>query len=243
MEAATIEKGDRLLIERGDLDFPIYKDERSGNRELILLALGFLLPILQSAFPSAEESSVIVLTIRSLLFFALPVVPLMIALHGEVGRILQKPKLSDFGLIILGALVMYVVSIGMVMLLVATGIVEAGSIHANPVVNQTHDFVFWLRIIFQLFGEEAIKVNMLLFILTLVYRYTGKRKLGVTLGVVIGSLIFGLMHMGAYHNLAQVLFVQGLSAMVNTSLYVRTKNIGVSYGAHLLFDFIPIALG
>ena len=55
-------------------------------------------------------------------------------------------------------------------------------------------------------------------------------------------MAFGSMHVGAYGTLAQVLLVQWLGSIFDLYAYLKTKNVFVSYIAHLLFDFIPFFL-
>ena len=52
-------------------------------------------------------------------------------------------------------------------------------------------------------------------------------------------MVFGSIHEGAYGTLLQVLLIQGVGSIFDLYAYMKTKNVFVSYIAHLLFDFAP----
>jgi membrane protease YdiL (CAAX protease family) len=53
--------------------------------------------------------------------------------------------------------------------------------------------------------------------------------------------IFGLAHY-QYGPIIQILLIQGLGSIFDLYAYLKTKNVLVSYSAHLLFDFIPVIM-
>ena len=55
-------------------------------------------------------------------------------------------------------------------------------------------------------------------------------------------LVFGLAHYAAYGSLLQILLIQGLGSIICLFAYLKTKNMLVTYVAHLIIDFIPFGL-
>ena len=96
-----------------------------------------------------------------------------------------------------------------------------------------------IYLIVQLIGEELFKVILLIFVMSLVYYFSKNRKLSIISSVIMTMMVFGSIHEGAYGTLLQVLLIQGVGSIFDLYAYMKTKNVFVSYIAHLLFDFIP----
>ncbi len=232
-EVAT-EKSDRFWIEKRPLDFPFYNDPDAGKRELGLLALGAGLAILLCFMPPVGEAHLRFL--RSISYFLLPFVPMCIALKGHLGGIYKRLVPYDLVIIIVGVIVTFFLSLSLAVLGSVIGIIDPATVKANPAVYADHNLVFWISVIVQIMGEELIKFSIFLFTLTLMYKKTGRRKLGIIVATIVTCVIFGVMHLTAYGNLGQVILVQGGSATVSVYQYIRTKNILVTYATHFLFD-------
>ena len=91
-------------------------------------------------------------------------------------------------------------------------------------------------------NEELFKVILLILVMSLVYYFSKNRKLSIVLAVIMTMIVFGAAHEGAYGTLLQVLLIQGLGSIFDLYAYMKTKNVFVSYIAHLLFDFTPYFL-
>jgi membrane protease YdiL (CAAX protease family) len=94
----------------------------------------------------------------------------------------------------------------------------------------------------QLIGEELFKIILLILTMSLIYHFSKNRKLSIGISMIITMIVFGFAHAGAYGTFAQVLLIQGLSSIFDLYAYIKTKNVWVSYIAHVIFDFIPFAL-
>jgi len=118
----------------------------------------------------------------------------------------------------------------------------------NPVITILQDSnyfelsLFLLRTLPQLMGEEVLTILPFLALLTYFYSHLKwSHKRAVLVAWLLSSLWFGLLHLPTYQgNLVQSIFVVGGARMVLTFAYIRTKNLWVSTGAHILYDWILI---
>lgn len=94
----------------------------------------------------------------------------------------------------------------------------------------------------QILGEELFTILPFLALLYWLHRVGMRRNSAVLIAWVLTAIWFGLAHLPAYGwNIAQVLLVIGVSRLILTLAYIRTKNIWVSTGAHVLHDWISFA--
>ncbi|BDI23943.1 CAAX amino protease [Herbiconiux sp. L3-i23] len=127
------------------------------------------------------------------------------------------------------------------------GLVVAAVFGANP--NPATDglaasgaanlVAFYVGTGIQLFGEE---VFTLLPFLALMYLLVTKAHLGRKTSIVLAWLVtavwFGAAHLPTYDwNFAQAFLIIGAARLVLTLAFIRTKNIAVSTGAHILNDW------
>ncbi|MBQ9042140.1 MAG: CPBP family intramembrane metalloprotease [Eggerthellaceae bacterium] len=176
---------------------------------------------------------------KVIVVFLIPLVTLLFVAHGNLGTVIKKPRLGDIPLIII-----------VVVLDMGYSLAIGGLLHyvlglptqANAAYGETMDFGFFALVFVQLFGEELFKTNMLLGILLLLFRRSGNRKSAVVIATFVTLLIFGLAHFAAYDSLAQILLIQGLGSVICLFAYLKTKNMLVTYAAHLIIDLIPFGL-
>jgi membrane protease YdiL (CAAX protease family) len=93
----------------------------------------------------------------------------------------------------------------------------------------------------QLMGEELFKIILLIIAMSIIYHFTKNRKLSIIISSIITMTIFGIAHY-QYGPLIQILLIQGLGSIFDLYAYLKTKNVLVSYLAHLLYDFIPFIM-
>jgi len=91
----------------------------------------------------------------------------------------------------------------------------------------------------QLFGEEVFSILPFLALLWLLHtRFGFERKPAIVCAWVGCAIWFGAAHLPTYHwNFIQCFAVIGLARIVLLLAYLKTKNILVSFGAHLLTDW------
>ncbi|QYK08560.1 CPBP family intramembrane glutamic endopeptidase [Shewanella mangrovisoli] len=98
---------------------------------------------------------------------------------------------------------------------------------------------FFLRTIPQLFGEELITVFPFLALMWLLHTHFGvQRKTAIIIAWIGSAILFGMAHLPTYQwNWVQCLIVIGTARIVLLLAYLKTKNILVSTGAHIINDW------
>lgn len=106
-------------------------------------------------------------------------------------------------------------------------------------------FAFFAKMVPQLLGEEIITILPFLLVLTLLTPHFGIERKGAVVGAwLVSSLLFGLIHLPTYGwNWVQCIVIIGTARIVLTMAWLRTKNIWVSTGAHILNDWLIFGLG
>jgi len=217
------------------LDFPFYNDNPPLKaKDIAILAL---LPIfftiytfLPWGFPGGTGAFIFCLT----QLFAILYVS-----RFKISTIIKKPKIMDFVRIIVTLIIQFIVSIVVAMIL---KYVLHANLNGNTVLELEMGVDFWIKVIFQLFGEELYKVLIFLAVLVLMYKYTKKRTLSIVVATTVSLLFFAIIHMTTYASIVQVLLLQGLVSLISFYNYLKTKNILTSYLQHVLFDAIPFLL-
>jgi membrane protease YdiL (CAAX protease family) len=105
-------------------------------------------------------------------------------------------------------------------------------------------FSFYAGTGIQLFGEELLTILPFLAIMQLCTKRFGLSRKAAVLWAWGGSAIFfGLIHLPTYQwNLFQCLIVINIARLVLSLAYIKTKNIWVSTGAHILNDWVLFTL-
>lgn len=90
----------------------------------------------------------------------------------------------------------------------------------------------------ELLNEELLAIIPMLAAATLAYKYYHcSRKGSIGIGLLVSIFVFGLAHFSAYDwHLAQMFLVIGMGRFFDTGVYIRTKNLWVSYISHYLWD-------
>jgi hypothetical protein len=102
---------------------------------------------------------------------------------------------------------------------------------------------FFAKTVPQLLGEEVVTVLPFLAVLTLLTQHFGVGRKGAVVSAwLVSSLLFGLIHLPTYNwNFVQCIVVIGTARIVLTMAWIRTKNIWVSTGAHIINDWLLFA--
>gem|GEM_PF-266233 len=105
-------------------------------------------------------------------------------------------------------------------------------------------FSFYAGTGIQLFGEELLTILPFLAIMQLCTRRFGlSRKAAVLWAWGVSAIFFGLVHLPTYHwNLLQCLIIISIARLVLSLAYIKTKNIWVSTGAHIVNDWVLFTL-
>jgi len=230
-------------LERAGDDFPFYQGlpvALSVWQWLCLMAavaLGFV--CLTTPLPVLVDE--LGLIIRAVLFPAIPLLVLRFISGPQWRNLFRRIGLADVGAMLGFALLNLVVSI-MVGLLVMQffGADTNAAVSALAGMSEGEKELFFLRSLPQLFGEEVLTVLPFLAALQLAHGPLNlSRTQAVLFAWLLSSILFGLVHLPSYNwNLLQCLLVIGSARLVLSLAYIRTKNIWVSTGAHVINDWV-----
>ncbi|UTF60463.1 CPBP family intramembrane glutamic endopeptidase [Gilvimarinus sp. DA14] len=230
-------------LERPGDDFPFYAGQpvtistRQWLMVLAAVALGFTCLTLNVPVLTGDPG----ILIRTLLFPAIPLAVLRYVAGPHWRSLFRRLRAADFGWMLAFALLNLVVSS-----LVGVLVIKLFGADQNIAVQTLADQSlaqrewFFLRSIPQLFGEEVLTILPLLAILYLGHQRLGlSRTKAVLLAWLLSSVIFGLVHLPSYNwNWLQCVLVIGTARLVLTLAYIKTKNILVSTGAHIINDWV-----
>lgn len=230
----------RLIERNDDRDFPYYNGEPitvAAWKWLLIIvacALGFLALIF---VPRSNEFTAL---IPRVLF---PVIPLalFIAFTGKHwSAIFRRLTGRDW----LTMVVFWLLNLAVTALVgvLVSALFGANANHATDGLangGPAEIFAFFLGTGIQLFGEEIFTILPFLAVMYLLYT---KAKLGRKTSIILAWLItavwFGAAHLPTYGwNFAQAFLIIGTARLVLTLAFIRTKNIAVSTGAHILNDW------
>lgn len=235
----------RLIERRDNADFPYYDGTPvrvSVGRWIIVWAACLAAFLVLSFIPQPND---IVALVPRALFTAIMLGALVWATGPHWKAVFRRVAVRDIGLMILFAALNYVVTL-LVALLVSTLFSTATNAAVTSPASDPLDLVaLYLGVAIQLLGEELLTV---LPFLALLHILTSRAHLTRTRAALLAWLItavwFGLIHLPTYDwHLAQALLIIGVARLVLTLAYIRTKNLWVSTGAHILNDWALITLG
>lgn len=212
-------------------DFPFYNNNpKLRARDVIILILGIIVSFLVLAI-------VPIRVLGSTLFSIINVITLAYACRWDLSLFFKKFHEDDIGIIIFCVIGYYLTSFIVGFTLLSNGVSHT----QNPVMYNV-TYVTLVMTVIQIVGEEIIRLVPFILVLALVYRFLKNRMLGIVIGLIVSSGLFGLIHVGAYSNLLFSVLNVGLSSMFVTLAYIRTKNIWVSYTVHAIIDLVILSL-
>lgn len=231
----------------GPGDFPFYRGQpvalagRQWLFVMLMVALGFLslvapLPLFRQPLGQL---------IPALLFAGIPLAALALV-AGPAWRALFRPVgLPEIRLMLGFALLNILVTFAVGLL-----VYKLLGTNANPAVtllagmDHTERLLFFLKTLPQLLGEEVFTILPFLALLHLgTHQLRLSRGSAVLLATLLSALLFALVHLPTYGwNLLQCLLVIGSARLVLTLAYLRTRNLWVSTGAHIINDWTLFGL-
>lgn len=156
--------------------------------------------------------------------------------------IFKKPRRKDYGYMVLFAVLNMILTpilAGLVMLL---GFSTSGNAVGDSLAGAgTSELIaFYVGTGIQLLGEELLVIIPFLAVMSVLHLQFGvSRKKAILWAWFVSALWFGAIHFLTYQwNIVQALVVIGGARIALTLAFIRTKNIWVSAGAHIINDWV-----
>jgi len=221
---------DYFKFENQDEDLPFYAGEtKLSFKGALLLFVCLILFTVPIVFPIPMEDWQF-----SLFLCFVLLIPTLYLLRGHLNLLFKTIKRGNFKIIILCVVLSLVYSFAMLYILSKIGIANIEPLEDVLVV----DLISIISMIFQLMGEELFKILTFLLSMFVLYSFSNNRKVSLVISLVVAMIAFGLAHSGFYGNFLQVFLIQGLGSIFDFYAYLKTRNIFVSYMAHLIFDLL-----
>lgn len=238
------------LIERNDgRDFPFYNllPAEIPTWKWILIILSCVVGFASLLFIGFEDQ--ILSLIPRIMFAGIPLATFIILAKPNWRAIFKPLKWADAPTII----VFWLLTLGLsatAAFIVTGGDPAGGHLAANSATNTVLDGGLWgivgfyLGTFIQLFGEELVTILPFLAILYWLHsKFNVSRKIAITLALIVTAISFGAMHLPTYGwNFVQAIVLIGIARIALTLAFIRTKNILVSFGAHVVNDWVTFTL-
>ncbi|MCI2956308.1 CPBP family intramembrane metalloprotease [Agromyces atrinae] len=243
---SVVDKRDRarfgtLLERRDDRDFPFYDGQpvEVAAWKWIVIILGCFAAF--AVFVSIPADNNVSSLLPRALFPAIMLAVFVLLTGRHWSAIFKKLTGSDWLNMVVFGLLTIVISfvVGAILRAIfgasantaADGLAAGGPVEIGA---------FLVGTAMQLFGEELFTILPFLAIMYLLHAHAGLgRKSAMVIAWLITALYFGAAHLPTYDwNVAQALIGIGVARLVLTLAYMRTKNIAVSTGAHIINDWI-----
>lgn len=231
----------RFFERRDDRDFPYYNGrpvEIPTWRWLLIIVgcvAGF---VALTTIPAANN----VESLLSRSLFTVIMLAVFILLTGRYwSAIFKKPTGADWlAMLVYGILTMvvsFILGAAVRVIFGATGNTAADGLASGGAPELV---AFYVGTAIQLLGEELFSVLPFLAVLYFLYSKARlSRKSSIVIAWLVVAVWFGAAHLPTYGwNVAQALLVIGGARLVLTLAFIRTKNIWVSTGAHIINDWV-----
>lgn len=235
------------LPENPGRDFPFYNGQPislSGGQWLLLLglvAVAFALLIAPISWPGGAYGAFV----PAILFPLIPLVGLSLVSRGNAGLLFGPVGWREMRSMVLFALLNIAVTMSVGGIVNATlGAVSNHIIAAANSLAPAELVLFLTKTAVQLVGEEVLTILPLLALLQLLSVHNGmSRVASVFWAWLITAALFGAAHLPTYDwNWVQCLLIIGTARLVLSLAYIKTKNLWVSSGAHILNDWLLILM-
>ena len=220
-------------------DFPYYKNGDVFTRKTgLILVLSILLFAFLIFGPVKFQTHQ-----EELILFLAMSLPFVIATGGKLGSLFKKPKLSDLKLVILCVLGdLFLLLIIVIIQVTLSTLVPVDFIHTTQSFGEYSSItaLAFLVELFQIVAEELYRVLIFIVALYLMYKFTKNRKTSIIIATIISLLIFGLMHINTYPNIAFCIIVMGFGTFFTLYPYLKTKNVLLSILVHMIYNLLVL---
>jgi membrane protease YdiL (CAAX protease family) len=233
------------LPEDPNRDFPFYQGSPVALTAmqwwflLALVAIAFALLIAPITWPGGAVGAFV----PAILFPVIPLAGLAWVSKGNAGCLFGKVGWREIKLMILFAILNIVVTVAVgILIQVTLGAASNPAIAKASELSPAGLLIFLSKTAVQLVGEEVLTVIPMLALLhVLVARVGLSRTAGLCWAWLGTAILFGLLHLPTYQwDFAQCILIIGTARLVLSLAYIKTKNLWVSAGAHILNDWILI---
>ena len=238
------------LIERNDgRDFPFYNllPVEISTWKWIAIILSCIAGFASLLFIGFENQ--ILNLIPRIMFVGIPLATFIILAKPNWRAIFKPLKWADIPTMI----VFWLLTLGLsaaAAFIVTGGNPAGGHLAANSATDTVLAGGIWgvvgfyLGTFIQLFGEELVTILPFLAVLYWLHaKIKVSRKMAIILATIVTAISFGAMHLPTYGwNVVQAIVLIGIARIALTLAFIRTKNILVSFGAHVLNDWVTFTV-
>lgn len=243
MVKPTKERFGKLIEENNDVDFPYYNGQPVTVPvwKWVVAWLGTFAGFLALSFIPASNN--VESLVSRVLFTGIPLVVFWLLTKPYWKSIFRKlRKIDFFYMLLFGVLTMILTPILATLVTVlgfptAANQVATESIFAGSVLEV---IAFYVGTAIQLLGEELLVIIPFLGVMSVLHQKFGvSRKQALIWAWIVSSIWFGAIHLPTYHwNFVQAIVIIGGARITLTLAFIRTKNIWVSTGAHIINDWV-----
>jgi membrane protease YdiL (CAAX protease family) len=236
-----------LGLEDPGRDFPFYKaipvGLTPGQWGLLMLAVaaGFAALIGVAPIFTADVAAFI----PAILFVFIPLGALYVLSGHQLQALFYKVGWRELRLMLGFALLNLLVTFSVALIVENFWTTESNPAFAELKEASSYQLaLFYLRTFIQLIGEELFTI---LPFLALLWFFTSRlhwsRGQAICAAWILTAILFALIHLPTYHwNLLQCLVIIGSARLVLTLAYIKTKNLWVCSGAHIINDWTLFTL-
>lgn len=238
---------DRDAVAVSQRDYPFYK-----GWPVDIPALKWLVPLASVALASAILLGQLTIfsngylqLVPGLLLALLPMLGLALVAGRHCTALFRRVRLKDIGWMFGFAVLNYALAVPLGYFSMRYIQTEPNAAIAGLGDLETAAKVqFFVNSIPQLIGEELITIVPFLAILYFLTRKLGlSTRSAVIAAWLITAVWFACLHLPTYNwNLLQCLILIGVARLVLTLAYIKTKNVWVSAGAHIINDWATFTL-
>lgn len=229
-------------------DFPFYNGKpvefSTGQWAVILLAvaLGFSVLVLPVPWYASRFGQFV----PAILFAALPLAALAWATPKYWTALFAKVGMGDVGWMFAFAALNFAITFG-----IGYAVMKWHGAHANPAAGlianmSANDLVLWFaKTVPQLLGEELVTIVPMLALMAFLHlRLKLSRMASIVTAWIATGVMFGALHLPTYSwDFMQCIVIIGSARLVLTLAYLKTRNLWVSTGAHIINDWSMFGLG
>lgn len=116
----------------------------------------------------------------------------------------------------------------------------------NPESGNVLSIIF--QIPFMLLGEELISFYFLLVTANLIYNKFDNYKNAEIIGIIVSSILFGLLHYSTYYNgnplttIIHILLIQGSARIIFNISGLRSNSIVMPLLIHIIYDLVFLSI-